>query len=774
MQRHISSDARILLAAFACGGAKGIGVAEVANALNKDIGHTKTAADKIALIGTLEQTGKETLAVQPEFLRAALIKQVFFPEKGGGLSWIICELLISSSTDPASGYQALFQARSLSGAPVDDVVLRAATIKLDDSRLWTALAWLDANNCNWVLENQGDYSADIKRAALHYFPEKILPRLLAFATDDNRPLNAYPEADMRLILEWIQQGWNEEGVSRRRILFDVVITWSKSGANIPTGFEAIRAAFDLKFEDTESDPADSRTIHIRSGAISLDSAKKVFELWPQFLSLMRSQEMIPWPKVIQTLNQWSGQYIGMGHAISSEYSDFLAGCFRQMILDILPLTGENQAINRWIYLNAKKRGIEIGKCPVSSEFLILFPEENFDDDYNKVETEQSEAVQALVDRWKGRTITEIIQTFTSWQRQIEESHAVYSNMPVVFCSKLAASRNLTNEELAYVLDKLPPQYVGAFVANAMSAGQLAGDNLKTCLSRRELVWHLVEPVLTDKMPELYDQISEHLPSNHFFIGALCARGQIPNKFLERLLRHKDSRLRFTIASEMLRPSSGVVFPDSLQSLWRKAIVESLSEMLTSGYHERELYLHKLDLILKRDPSIAFEVLQAVLPQSKLLLMRSDRHLHELVNCLTYEQRKILLPLCKDLFHSDLPAILVGGDLSLYSYLLANDQLHRYHLKLLAGDPTSPNWAAFAKAALKKGHRHAEVMYATQGDGYSWSGEMSGYYQQWVDRFEKLQKSDDPDLQQIGNEGLRWAIPHRDACRRAERKEQIFG
>jgi hypothetical protein len=225
---------------------------------------------------------------------------------------------------------------------------------------------------------------------------------------------------------------------------------------------------------------------------------------------------------------------------------------------------------------------------------------------------------------------------------------------------------------------------------------------------------------------------------------------------------------------MLRPNSGAVFPDSLQGLWRTAVVESLLEVLSTDHHERDLYLHKLDLILKNDPSIAFEVLQAVLPQRTLLLMRSDRHLHELVNCLTYEQRKILLPLCKDLFHSDVPAILVGGELSLYNYLLANDQLQRYHLNLLAGDPTSPNWATFAKAALKNGYKHAEVMSATQGDGYSWSGEMSGYYQQWVDRFEKLKKSDDLDLQQIGNEGLRWAIPNRDAYRRAEKKEQIFG
>ena len=649
---------------------------------------------------------------------------------------------------------------------------------MDDSRLWTALAWLDANNCNWILENQEKYadiySADIKRAALHYIPDIILPRLLTVATGDKRPLHSFPEADMRLILDWIQQGWNEEGVRRRRILFDAVTAWFNSGADIPTAFEAIRAVFDLKYENTESDPADSRTLHIRSGAISLDAAKKVFELWPRFLQIIRAQQNIPWPKLIQILNQWSGQYIGMGHQMSPDYCDFLGECFKQMILDLLPLAGVNQAANRWFFLKAKKRRIELGQCPVSEEFLILYPEEDYDGDYHAWEVKQSEIVQGLVDRWKDRSIYEVISTFVKWQQQVEETCAVHTNTPQIFCQILAASRKYSAEELNWIIENLPTQYLGSFISSAINDGLLTGSNLDLCLSRKDLAWHLAEPVLRGKMPELYDQVSEHFPAQHFWIGGLCARGEVPQNILERLLGHKNSRLRFTIASELCRPDVKRLISESFDSLWRRAVVESLTEILTSDNYEHDLYLHKLELILKKDPSIAFEVLLAVLPQRTFLLMRGNRHLYEMVDKLNYEQRKTLLPLCKDLFHSDLPALLVHGDLNLYNDLLANDKLQSYHLNLLAGDPTTDTWAIFAKAALKKGYNHAKVMYATQGDGFSWSGNMSGYYQQWVDRFEKLKKSDDPDLQQIGDEGLKWAIPNRDACLRSEKKEQIFG
>jgi hypothetical protein len=97
------------------------------------------------------------------------------------------------------------------------------------------------------------------------------------------------------------------------------------------------------------DPANPRTMRIRSGAIFLDAAKSVFELWPRFLQVIREQRKIPWLKVIQIVNQWSGQNIGFGYSLPTGYSDFLNRCFKQMISDLPPLAGENQAVNRWIW-----------------------------------------------------------------------------------------------------------------------------------------------------------------------------------------------------------------------------------------------------------------------------------------------------------------------------------------------------------------------------------------------------------------------------------------
>lgn len=186
MQQHVARDASTLLAAFACGGARGIGVVQVGKALGKDIGATKAAAERVALAGTLEQTGKETLAVQPEFLRAALIAREFFPPEGGGLGWTLCEQLITTCSDPASGYLELFRARASSEASIGDDLLRNIASAVNDPRIWASLAWLDKQNCRWVLSRLADLPADIKRAALYHVPAEILPKMLNGASKEDR------------------------------------------------------------------------------------------------------------------------------------------------------------------------------------------------------------------------------------------------------------------------------------------------------------------------------------------------------------------------------------------------------------------------------------------------------------------------------------------------------------------------------------------------------------------------------------------------------------
>ncbi|HEV2435806.1 MAG TPA: hypothetical protein VG077_07395 [Verrucomicrobiae bacterium] len=93
--------------------------------------------------------------------------------------------------------------------------------------------------------------------------------------------------------------------------------------------------------------------------------------------------------------------------------------------------------------------------------------------------------------------------------------------------------------------------------------------------------------------------------------------------------------------------------------------------------------------------------------------------------------------------------------------------------LNAGDLTG-EMGCICQGCASKGYKYHDLVNAVDGDGFSWSGDMSNYYQQWVDRFEKLKNTGDPDLQQIGEIGLKRAISQRDACLHSEQRERIIG
>ncbi len=141
---------------------------------------------------------------------------------------------------------------------------------------------------------------------------------------------------------------------------------------------------------------------------------------------------------------------------------------------------------------------------------------------------------------------------------------------------------------------------------------------------------------------------------------------------------------------------------------------------------------------------------------------------------TIREKRKLLHRCKHLVYSSLPAILVGADADLYRELLGIPELKHFHVAPLSGDPNEGNWVALAKLALAAGFSHRDVAHAVESSSFSWTGGLSTYYQGWVERFERLRKHQDPDVQKIANEGLKSFIALRDLERKAERLEEIEG
>ncbi len=772
LRRVVGEQGVHLLSAFACGGPIGLPVATVAGHLGKSIIDVSVDAQRIALAGVLEQTGKKTLSVQPSFLRSALIKTTFFPPDGVALPWELYSRLVGGAKDPVVGFLELVSSRALAGAAIPNELLHDLARELNDLRFWEALAHLDKRNCDWVLENKGAVSADIKRAALRYHPEAVIPAMLQAAALEKRPLNIIPNADMRILQDWVAAGLGSDGVKRRRVLFDVAIGFLQRDEITLTALEAIRSAFSLRHHETDSDPADPKTIRFRDSLLSLENAKQIFEMWKPFLAAVQELPTFSWPGIPTLVENWMRSDIRGGNALPAEYVEFLKASSREMILQLIPLATDHQAALRWLYQRSKKLGASTDRIHVSPEFMTLYPDERLEGDWRERDKEQDIRAVDLANQWQEKPFVEIVEKICHWEQQAEDFGRVWPRKTSVFCERLAELLRPNENELLSAISNLPPATLRPFLEKAFTEGRLMPAHLKACMKRPDLVGLLIGFTLTGRTAELYEELKPHLPNWLGLVEGMCLRDEISEEMLRKLLSHEDERLCFETALYMVRSRSKNGIPKGIFDLWRKTVVAGLVDVACKDLGEAPYDLREL---LSAHPTMAPEVLDQIISSgSQFHGFVTGGMLHLLTTSSETKEKIDLLHRSKHLVYLPLPALLVGSDQDLYRELLSIPELKDFHLSPLAGDPNKGNWADLAKLALVAGFSHREIAYAVNSSGFSWTGGLSTYYQEWVERFERLRQHPDLDIQKIAEEGINSFAARRDQEMKRERKEEIEG
>src|SRR5438874_4052969 len=143
--------------------------------------------------------------------------------------------------------------------------------------------------------------------------------MLEAAALEERPLNIIPNADMRILQDWVATGSGGDGVKRRRVLFDVAIGFLQRNEIVLTALEAIRSSFSLNHHETDSDPADPRTIRFRDSLLPLENAKQIFEMWKPFLEAAKKLPTFPWPAIPTLVENWMRSDIRRGNRLPAEY-----------------------------------------------------------------------------------------------------------------------------------------------------------------------------------------------------------------------------------------------------------------------------------------------------------------------------------------------------------------------------------------------------------------------------------------------------------------------
>ena len=766
-------EASQLLAAFAVGGNAGMEMLSAANILGISIPVVHESVKNMAPGGVLETLSKTRLVARPRALRRAILKDVFFNPDHPCLPCQIYEQLFAVCPDCDEALLSLLDAAHIDGL-IDVAWLRKLVCQSKSEKVWESYTSLSSEQCSWVMDYHPEHISQILDVLLLYLPQRIIPMLLDEAIGDTRPLNAFTEAPLRRLGDWITHGQSGTpgALSRRKTLFDSTAKWLAAGGDISVALSAFGYCFNLGYEQNETDPGDGMTLTISSGLLVLNEVDEVAKMWPPLLEVLKNRRVSDWKPIIEIIESWIHPRNRFGNAPGAEYEATTKLLAQKMIEDMLILSDGHNGFLRWVVSRSDEIGLDASTVPVSEEYMILFPLERFADGWEEESKEQHRRAEQLAQKWMGIPFQDIVGRLVRYE---SEARAVGNSWPRLtpsVCRYLANNREVSAEIVSCMLDaELAADLVEPFITRNLKLKVLPVHVLQRCLETPQYQWIVVSHVLINPVDPFFDQIEPLLGNFTQAIEWLGIRSTLPEEVMLRLLQHADPKVKLAAALSEFRSGGKKFVRPNLLNAWQSALLSGISQKQRGESLQR---IHDLRELVNFDKTLAFKIISSTIGGGRNFLSMFDLEpIVPLVAFLNTEEKKALIDQCESLM-TDLVCVIVGDDLELFRYLLAKPALRYQHLIPLKGRPNNPNWAEKAIMAMVAGYTVEDISYAARGNHWGWSGSESKMWQEWIANFSPLVEHADERIQAVGKAGVRWATSSYEDSLRRERKEDVYG
>lgn len=761
----VGQRATAVLAAFSVGGDAGMSMQIVANEMGLSLVDVREIATKLAAGGVIWQVDQHHLSVRPPALRHVLVRDVFFQ---GALSLPIEQLLrqVPRISDVA---HTLLGARSR-GAVIPQTLLIQVLEQTHSEDAWFGYVSLGRDEASWTLQHLPEKIISVAQPALYNAPEFTIPLLLKESIGDQRQLHSTPEHPLRLINDWVRAGLPGTGAAfkRRKLLFDSVRSWLSSGSDAEVGLRALQSVFASTYEGHITDPGIGNKITWRFSSLSVDDIHAIEDLWSEAFKVIETIQIQDWEVLRNMIEDWA--YPGRINAtVSPEVSDAMRSCAGKMLCNVVLLAKDRPGVLHWAAGLAKDLELPI-EISLDPDFEILYPEEDHEN-WIAAHAQQLSAVQELAVAWVNREPTEIVSQINLFEQEAQFASLTWPRWTPVLCQELAERTELPNAWLRAMLDAnstsdlIEPFLRKAAQVNAPDWIELA----IRCLAQPTQRTAAISATLTHPTPpeELLTEVLSNLQDYAQLVKTYCVRNEISENVLKQLLRHSDVDIASAAAvGEWLAELKGTV-RESLYKDWKDVVVNRIKGA------ERNIR-YWLKEILKDDSSLAFNWLEAFITGQPAMSFKYRDVIKIAANALDSEaSRRLMRQIPETYSEEELVNVLVGNNLALYTELLENGRLKDLHLVPLTGVPEGV-WVEKAKLALDAGYSVKEVVRAVLPFSFSWSGNQSDMWVEWVARFEKLCSDEDERIQEIGVAGKAYAEHNRDLALKKERNEAIFG
>ena len=762
LNHMLGVDTLGLLAPFALGGDGGAKQGSVCVLLGMTPLEMRTSLALLGAAGVIRERANRAISVEPEPIRWAMVKRVFFDGPGP----FDVEPFLRIVENRHDALQTLIGVR-----------YRGATIPklehwLDEensSDLWSAYASLGSAEARYILRRRPGLIQEIAPSALSSAPETAIPMLLERVSDKDdatrngttdRLAQMRPDSPLDRLKTWAKaiSSEGEHVLERRLAIVQATISWGKRSGNGRPAIRALCIALLPGLDYSVPDPGIGNKISRVSRMLRDDELSALTEHWPAVLEVVKGTKHVPWSDLFDLVEAWLVPQVSFFPPVKFDKTTdkILRNFAATMLGGLSECSRQHPGVQHQIGQLASRLDIslDLNLCPV---FEVLCPSESIGSrDWESQHRQWSDATSELADNWRARPVDDTASLLRWFEGEADLAGIAHLRLSDLFCMHLAERvPDPTAVANALIRDALPSALVAPFLHRAAVEDRPGWHTLaQRCLTEEQYRWSAVETVLKHQAPSrelLTEAVSKaaEMPNLQGFLMSSCR--SVPEATITEMLRSNDSRVAVATAVGYSLAFRGVI-PGSLATAWRRAILRSARDTV-SGQSSS----YWIEEILPKDNGLAVDWLVSNLTgsdsSSRWTTLRSAK---KVVGSLGLEQRRIVLARVDAVGASyvitEVMKLLIGGDLDLYGQLLKSKSLEPHHLDPLNGDPDN-EWRAMALAALERGYATQDVVDATLWPGRSWFGPKS---EMWKGRrlgFKALLNDPDDRIAEIGLLGV---------------------
>ncbi|MGE5595346.1 MAG: hypothetical protein ACM3S1_04850 [Hyphomicrobiales bacterium] len=776
--KSLGQESRYVLGVLALAGKTGATLGQVADALRVDMPRVVQLLRGLASGGTVDEASRfdrvTRLRVQPESLRYALVRDVFF---GGPAAMDVGDTI--AHFDRASIAVIPLVAAAHRGANVNREFL-LEILDCDDREAVTAYALLGHNEAQEALQVAPQHRAAIAREAYKIGIDegRMLRHLMDLAVGDGRSEQSFPDHPLRAVEDRLAAF--EGDLGPRRLAIDTADAWLREGREPTVALRLLAHAIEPRVRRSYSDPGIGNTFTIAEGPLPLATMADMSSLWDSVLAIVERERWCEPGPVIDALHHWvfPGS-IGFGRGVDDETSEAFRSEARRVIQRFAELLSGRPGVLRRLQHFSSWGSLNVA-IPVPREFDILFPEDwdgsEEDGGHDGWAQRADGQLQELAAEMLHLAAEETAERIAQADADARAAGITYPRFTPRLAQVLAEASANPSALLTALTDRGVAADIVLPVLDRVVSMEAEGweDALNRALDEPLLAWAAIQIALARPVgPRLKDAAIERMgPGHRNLIEMLVARDQVDPDTVGRLLHAPDPLVArdTAVAIGHARSADRIdALPEAMRERWRAIILDSPAD----GFW--------YSVILKRDPDLFAEWLRRWFER---LRSSSDEFIlpHQLKDAISElpvgARVNLISSIPADVSSflvQDAVTELVADDLETADALFKRTDLEDLQWTALRHGP-SEAWMERALMAIDRGWDPEKIVAYTAFSESVWSGEESAHWQAKVDEFEKLRKDDPPGSPRtrLVDAGVGQFARQRDQAAARERRERIFG